>query len=272
YHLPPQNLGLGRNPCQRSLGRKPSKNGDYDDVIPISTTYGDGAWGQGKLFNGDAPAAPAAETRKPKYTGFDKQVKVAPAGEHHWLASGKNCEEGLRDTDLEQQLHKADRVPTGLHSEEIQKVRVGIRGGKPPQILQSLNTLTSNMEYKTPTPIQSAAIPIFLGGRDVMATAQTVKKRQHTSFPSLDILFESVTGLTLIFVNHVRTVDTLDDALFNMGFPITSIHSLHTQEERESSISAFRSNKMPLIVSTDVSARGLESVGDVVCIQYAQKD
>ncbi|KAJ3015059.1 DEAD-box ATP-dependent RNA helicase [Thoreauomyces humboldtii] len=449
----------------------PSKNGDHSDTVPIGTTGGDDSWGQDTHVNGDAPAAPAAETRTHKFTGFDKEVIVAPAGEHHWLASGKTWEEGLRDTDLEQQLYKADRVPTGLHFEEIQKVRVGIRGGKPPQILQSFqelntdpekldalfNNLTANMQYKTPTPIQSAAIPILLGGRDVMATAQTgsgktaayfipimikllkrgkeARGRQDffnrmaepqalvivptrelaaqiyqearkfaymtwvrpcaiyggaetkallneldkgcdiliatpgklmdflgkgkvslrrikdlvfdeadrlfelgfdqdilricqgfdlpqdeskrvalfsATFPKeirgfasqfvgdcllltagrvgvvpkditqtiiqveenqkreklLDILFEAEAGLTLIFVNHVRTVDTLDDSLFNMGFPITSIHSHRTQEERESSISAFRSNKMPLMVSTDVAARGLDIPNIVHVINY----
>lgn len=62
----------------------------------------------------------------------------------------------------------------------------------------------------------------------------------------------------IIFVNSKRTADELDDYLFNMNFPCTSIHADRTQLEREDAIRAFRSGKAPIMVATGVSARGLD--------------
>jgi len=46
--------------------------------------------------------------------------------------------------------------------------------------------------------------------------------------------------------------------LFNKGFPCVSIHSDRTQREREDCIRAFRAGKMPILIATGVSARGLD--------------
>jgi ATP-dependent RNA helicase DDX3X len=41
---------------------------------------------------------------------------------------------------------------------------------------------------------------------------------------------------TLVFVNNKRQADFLDDYLYNMGLPSTSIHSDRTQREREDAL------------------------------------
>lgn len=41
---------------------------------------------------------------------------------------------------------------------------------------------------------------------------------------------------TLVFVNSKRNADFLDDYLYNMGMPSTSIHSDRTQREREDAL------------------------------------
>lgn len=41
---------------------------------------------------------------------------------------------------------------------------------------------------------------------------------------------------TLVFVNNKTQADFLDDYLFNMGLPSTSIHSDRTQREREDAL------------------------------------
>ncbi|CAI0651613.1 unnamed protein product, partial [Colletotrichum noveboracense] len=63
---------------------------------------------------------------------------------------------------------------------------------------------------------------------------------------------------TIIFVNSKRTADELDDYLFNMGFPCTSMHSDRTQLEREASMRAFRAGKAPILIATGISARGID--------------
>jgi len=51
-----------------------------------------------------------------------------------------------------------------------------------------------------------------------------------------DLLLSLPPCRTLIFVNSTRTVDIIDDYLFNTEFPVTSIHSKRTQMERENAM------------------------------------
>lgn len=48
-----------------------------------------------------------------------------------------------------------------------------------------------------------------------------------------DLLISMPPSRTLVFVNTKAQADFLDDYLFNMGLPSTSIHSDRTQRERE---------------------------------------
>jgi ATP-dependent RNA helicase DDX3X len=49
----------------------------------------------------------------------------------------------------------------------------------------------------------------------------------------VDLLMNLKPTKTIIFVNSKRSADFVDDFLFNMGLPSTSIHSDRTQRERE---------------------------------------
>ena len=71
-------------------------------------------------------------------------------------------------------------------------------------------------------------------------------------------LVHAVKGLTLVFVETKRGADQLEDWLSQQGFPSTSIHGDRTQQEREWALRSFRSGKTPILVATDVAARGLD--------------
>ncbi|KAJ9226488.1 hypothetical protein DTO212C5_1407 [Paecilomyces variotii] len=73
-----------------------------------------------------------------------------------------------------------------------------------------------------------------------------------------DLLISMPPSRTLVFVNNKTQADFLDDYLFNMGLPSTSIHSDRTQREREDALRAFKTAKSPILVATGVSARGLD--------------
>ncbi|XP_047049728.1 DEAD-box ATP-dependent RNA helicase 52A-like [Lolium rigidum] len=64
--------------------------------------------------------------------------------------------------------------------------------------------------------------------------------------------------LTLVFVETKRDADSLRYWLYNKGFPATAIHGDRTQEERESALRSFKSGLTPIMVATDVVARGLD--------------
>ncbi|KAG0135997.1 P-loop containing nucleoside triphosphate hydrolase protein [Tuber indicum] len=83
-----------------------------------------------------------------------------------------------------------------------------------------------------------------------------------------DLLCTAPPARTLIFVNHKRVADSLDDYLYNLKLPTTSIHGDRTQREREDAILAFRSGKCPIMIATAVAARGLDIKNVMHVINY----
>ncbi|EFJ22292.1 hypothetical protein SELMODRAFT_151274 [Selaginella moellendorffii] len=64
--------------------------------------------------------------------------------------------------------------------------------------------------------------------------------------------------LMLVFVETKRGADALEDWLIRSGFPATTIHGDRTQPEREQALRCFRTGMTPILVATDVAARGLD--------------
>ncbi|KAK5000304.1 hypothetical protein LTR66_000836, partial [Elasticomyces elasticus] len=97
--------------------------------------------------------------------------------------------------------------------------------------------------------------------QNIIYVEQGVKK--HALY---QLLFSQEPDRTLIFVNSKAAADTVDDFLYNLGMPSTSIHGGRTQQEREDSIRAFRTGTAPILITTDVSARGLDikAIGHVI--------
>lgn len=71
-------------------------------------------------------------------------------------------------------------------------------------------------------------------------------------------LLNTISGLTLIFVETKRGADSLEAFLISQQYPATSIHGDRTQSEREEALRSFRSGMTPIMVATDVAARGLD--------------
>ncbi|THU65407.1 hypothetical protein C4D60_Mb05t03300 [Musa balbisiana] len=65
-------------------------------------------------------------------------------------------------------------------------------------------------------------------------------------------------ALTLVFVETKKGADSLEHWLSMHGFPATSIHGDRTQQERERALRSFKSGASPILVATDVAARGLD--------------
>ncbi|KAF2289545.1 hypothetical protein GH714_037072 [Hevea brasiliensis] len=65
-------------------------------------------------------------------------------------------------------------------------------------------------------------------------------------------------SLTLVFVETKKGADALEYWLCGNGFPATTIHGDRTQQEREMALRSFKSGKTPILVATDVAARGLD--------------
>ncbi|OOQ85086.1 ATP-dependent RNA helicase DED1 [Penicillium brasilianum] len=83
-----------------------------------------------------------------------------------------------------------------------------------------------------------------------------------------DLLMTLQPTRTLVFVNSKRDVDIVDDYLFNQGLPTTSMHGDRLQQEREDAMRSFRTGQCPIMITTGVSARGLDIVNVMHVINY----
>jgi ATP-dependent RNA helicase DDX3X len=65
-------------------------------------------------------------------------------------------------------------------------------------------------------------------------------------------------GLAVIFVETKKSADNLELDLHQSGVAVTAIHGDRSQTEREEALAAFKSGSNPVLVATDVAARGLD--------------
>ena len=73
---------------------------------------------------------------------------------------------------------------------------------------------------------------------------------------------------TIIFCTKPRTAAYLTSLLKTLSIRSTALHSRLTQRERLASLSLFRSAVVPVLVSTDVGARGLDIEGVAMVVNW----
>jgi ATP-dependent RNA helicase DDX49/DBP8 len=74
--------------------------------------------------------------------------------------------------------------------------------------------------------------------------------------------------LTIIFCAKTRTAAYLTALLQTLAIRSTALHSRLTQRDRLTSLSLFRSSVIPVLVSTDVGARGLDIVDVAMVVNW----
>ena len=72
-------------------------------------------------------------------------------------------------------------------------------------------------------------------------------------------------GHCIIYANSVARVHDLHQAMITDGYPVSAIHSSMTKQEREEAMSEFRSGKTRVLISSNVTARGID-VQTVSCV------
>ncbi len=75
-------------------------------------------------------------------------------------------------------------------------------------------------------------------------------------------------GLTMIFARTKRTVQRVADDLADRGFAAAAVHGDLGQGAREQALRAFRSEKVDVLVATDVAARGIDVTDVTHVINY----
>ncbi|KAF0697745.1 hypothetical protein As57867_011554, partial [Aphanomyces stellatus] len=103
--------------------------------------------------------------------------------------------------------------------------------------------------------------------KDVKQTVVWVDQQDKEDY-LIRFLNQVQDGLIMVFVETKRAADYLEDLLCHEGFPATSIHGDRSQREREAALASFRSGRTPVLVATDVAARGLDISGVTQVINY----
>ncbi len=109
----------------------------------------------------------------------------------------------------------------------------------------------------------------FSGGKPSGGRLQTVRvdSPERDKLPILEDLLRSLdNGKVLIFVNHRESAERVYDDLKKKGFPVGLYHGGLEQRERKLAIDLLNNGTTPILVSTDLGARGLDidNVQDVI--------
>ncbi|MGD0203389.1 MAG: DEAD/DEAH box helicase [Candidatus Bathyarchaeia archaeon] len=92
---------------------------------------------------------------------------------------------------------------------------------------------------------------------------------QHGKFDALcDIIRNERVDKAIIFCRTRRETSRLSEQLYRKGFRVQALHAGFTQAQRDRAINDFRSDRLSLLVATDVAARGLDIEGITHIINY----
>lgn len=84
-------------------------------------------------------------------------------------------------------------------------------------------------------------------------------ENDQQKFLTIKDLFASVSiTQCIIYCNSVRRVQDLTDALNQDGFPVICLHGNMSDEERKEKFKEFKSGKARILVSSDITARGID--------------
>lgn len=84
----------------------------------------------------------------------------------------------------------------------------------------------------------------------------------------LDLYNSLVIAQSVIFVNSVRKCADLEKMFGEKGFAVQSIHGKMEQSERDVIMNNFRAGKIRVLLSTDLTARGIDVPGVSLVINY----
>ncbi|MCM1378450.1 MAG: DEAD/DEAH box helicase [Clostridium sp.] len=118
----------------------------------------------------------------------------------------------------------------------------------------------------------------FLGGTEDVRKRMEVKRVDTDSRDKLQSLYELLAKLSkneiiprsIIFVNHRESVERIYKFLEKEGVDAVLYHGQLDQRERETAIALFNNGTKPILVATDLAARGLDIKGVQNIIHYHQ--
>ena len=107
--------------------------------------------------------------------------------------------------------------------------------------------------------------------RTITHMAKTVPTRDKPEWLGRWLQHEA-TGPVLVFCRTKIGADKLASRLKRMGIRTEALHADRTQQQRSSAVEGFRSGRYPVLVATDVAARGIDIDGIAHVVNFELPD
>jgi len=118
-----------------------------------------------------------------------------------------------------------------------------------------LENITSKL-MRNPVKIMVKADQLTLEG---ISQYHVALDTDNDKYDTLKDLYGSFTlAQTIIYCNSVKRVEDLYDAMIEDGFPVCCIHGNMESHQREASFKEFISGKFRVLISSDITARGID--------------
>ena len=110
------------------------------------------------------------------------------------------------------------------------------------------------------------AIRVTVGSEDLSANHRVTQivecidasQKDSKLMGLLQKYHKSRTNRCLLFVLYKREADQLERTLVARGYNVVGIHGDKSQDARTAALEEFKSGRIPLLIATDVAARGLD--------------
>jgi ATP-dependent RNA helicase RhlE len=111
------------------------------------------------------------------------------------------------------------------------------------------------------SPLEVRTAPRSTPAETVSQSVVFVPKREKKAL-LVKLLREEATGRVIVFARTKHGADKLHRDLEKAGIDAAAIHGNKSQAQREKALAAFKSPRPPVLVATDIAARGID-VDDV---------
>jgi ATP-dependent RNA helicase RhlE len=152
------------------------------------------------------------------------------------------------------------------------------------RIIRAVPTVRQTMLFSATFPAeveQLAAQSLKDPQRITMGLSRPAHTVTHALYPVpahlksallLKLLKQTATESVLVFTRTKHRADKIARQIAHAGFRVTSLHSNRTQGQRQQALSGFKSGHFPIMVATDIAARGLDVENISHVINYDMPD
>ncbi|KAJ0053949.1 hypothetical protein Pint_03537 [Pistacia integerrima] len=130
--------------------------------------------------------------------------------------------------------------------------------------------------YMAYRKVKLALFQVVVGSEDLAANHDVMqivevlddRSRDQRLLALLEKYHKSQRNRVLVFALYQLEADRLENMLRKSGWKVVAIHGKKAQHDRTKSLSLFKQGTCPLMVATDVAARGLDIPDVEVVINY----